>query len=327
MGARDRCYRAFRIFPYLSIRSSEKRCGKSRLLGLLARVCFNASPVTAHPTEAQLYRSAARTGGVQLFDEVETLRGDKDRFDALITVLNVGFERGGVVTRLEKRGDRFVEEPYEVYAPRVLAGITGLKDTLEDRALPLFMLRKRRNEPVARLNRAADAEAQALRDQCALACLTRIGDIISAYDLAPAALEREGIDDRAVDLWNPLLAIAFVADIEDGGNRSRDILDTARDIGSEREADAESGTTARLLEALEAIRTELGETPAPAELLEALRARPGWDWLKSTRRLASLLNPLGNCPPAGARRRPPPLVLRPPGGPARRPPGPLRWDR
>jgi hypothetical protein len=120
------CYRAFRVFPYLSIRSAEKRCGKSRLLGLMARVCFNASPVTAHPTEAQLYRSAARTGGVQLFDDVETLRGDKDRFDALMTVLNVGFERGGVVTRLEKRGERFVEEPYEVYAPRVLAGIAGL---------------------------------------------------------------------------------------------------------------------------------------------------------------------------------------------------------
>ncbi len=121
------CYRAFRVFPYLSIRSAEKRCGKSRMLSLLQRVCFNASPVTAHPTEALLCRSAARTGGAQLFDEIETLKGDKERFDALITVLNVGFERGGVVTRLEKRGDRFVEEPYEVYAPRVLAGIAGLK--------------------------------------------------------------------------------------------------------------------------------------------------------------------------------------------------------
>jgi hypothetical protein len=287
------CYRAFRVFPYLSIRSSEKRCGKSRLLSLLSRVCFNASPVTAHPTEAQLYRSAARTGGAQLFDEVETLRGDRDRFDALITVLNVGFERGGVVTRLEKRGERFVEEPYEVYAPRVLAGIAGLKDTLEDRSLPLFMLRRRRNEPVARLNRTADAEAQALRDACALVCLTRIGDVLGAYDVAPAALEREGIDDRAVDLWSPLLAIALVADVEDGGNRSREILDAARDAGSQREADAESGTTARLLEALEVVWREVGETPAPVELLEALRARPGWDWLKSTRRLAGLLNPLG----------------------------------
>lgn len=117
--------------------------------------------------------------------------------------------------------------------------------------------------------------------------------ILTAYDLTPAALEREDIDDRAVDLWGPLLAIAFVADMEDSGNRSRQILDVARDIGSQREADAEAGTTARLLEALEAIRVEFGETPAPAELLEALRTRPGWDWLKSTRRLAGLLNPLG----------------------------------
>ena len=85
MGARDLVLPRVPHLPYLSIRSSENRCGKSRLLGLLARVCFNASPVTAHPTEAQLYRSAARTGGVQLFDEVETLRGDRDRFDALIT--------------------------------------------------------------------------------------------------------------------------------------------------------------------------------------------------------------------------------------------------
>ena len=287
------CYRAFRVFPYLSIRSAEKRCGKSRLLGLLQRVCFNASPVTAHPTEAQLYRSAARTGGVQLFDEVETLRGDKDRFDALITVLNVGFERGGVVTRLEKRGERFVEEPYEVYAPRVLAGIAGLKDTLEDRALTLVMLRRRRGENVARIGRPTDGEAQALRDRCALACLSRIADIVSAYDLAPAALEREGIDDRAVDLWSPLLAVAFVADMEDGANRSREILDAAKDLATLREADADSGPTARLVEALQAIREREGETIAPADLLEALRARPGWDWVKSPRRMAGLMNPLG----------------------------------
>jgi hypothetical protein len=287
------CYRAFRVFPYISIRSAEKRCGKSRLLGLLARVCFNASPVTAHPTEAQLYRSAARTGGAQLFDEVETLRGDKDRFDALISVLNVGFERGGVVTRLERRGERFVEAPYEVYAPRVLAGIAGLKDTLEDRALPLFMLRKRRNETVARLSRATEVEAQALRQACGLACLTGIARIVSAYEEAPALLEREGIDDRAVDLWSPLVAVSRVADLEDRGRRTRELLDAARELGAAREADAESGMTARLLDALEAVRAAQGETITPADLLTALRARSGWEWLTSSRRLAGLLHPIG----------------------------------
>jgi len=32
---------------------------------------------------------------------------------------------------------------------------------------------------------------------------------------------------------------------------------------------------------------------APSELLDALKAGPGWDWLKSPRRLAGLLTPLG----------------------------------
>jgi hypothetical protein len=262
------CYRAFRVFPYLSIRSAEKRCGKSRLLGLLARVGFNASPVTAHPTEAQLYRSAARTGGVQLFDEMETLRGDRERFDALVSVLNVGFERGGVVTRLERRGGRFVEAPCEVYAPRVLAGIAGLKETLEDRALPLVMLRKRRDEPVARLTTGIEAEAQAVRDRCALACLAQIRDILAAYDGAPVLLEREGIDDRAVDLWSPLVAVTCVADLEDRGHRTRELLDVVRELSAAREADADAGTTARLVEALESIQAGYGETITPADLLE-----------------------------------------------------------
>jgi hypothetical protein len=56
------------------------------------------------------------------------------------------------MTRLEKCGERFVEAPYEWYAPRVLPRITRLKDALEDRSRPLFMLRKRRSEPGARVN-------------------------------------------------------------------------------------------------------------------------------------------------------------------------------
>jgi hypothetical protein len=111
--------------------------------------------------------------------------------------------------------------------------------------------------------------------------------------LAPPALEREGIDDRAVDLWSPLLALAFVADSEDTGNRSQDILDAAKDLAAVRDADAEAGTAARLLEALRVIREREGEALTPTDLLEALRGRPGWDWVKSTRRLAGLLNPLG----------------------------------
>ena len=67
---------------------------------------------------------------------------------------------------------------------------------------------------MARLGRETEAEAQVLRDACALACLTRIGDIITAYDLAPTVLDGQEVDDRAVDLWAPLLALAMVADAQ-----------------------------------------------------------------------------------------------------------------
>ena len=102
-------------------------------------------------------------------------------------MLKVGFEQGGAVSRQEKRGERFVEVLYEVYAPRVIAGIAGLKDNLEDRILALVMVRRRKDEPIARLNRETEAEAQRLRDACALACLGRIGDVLAAYELAPGS--------------------------------------------------------------------------------------------------------------------------------------------
>src|SRR5262249_19134215 len=146
---------------------------------------------------------------------------------------------------------------------------------------------------VARLSRATEAAAQALRQACGFACLTEINRIVRGYDEAPALLEREGIDDRAVDLWSPLVAVSRVADLEDHGPRARELLDAARELGAAREAEAEAGMTARLLEVLEAIRAAQGETITPADLLMALRSRPGWEWLTSGRRLAGLLHPLG----------------------------------
>ena len=288
------CYRAFRAFPYLSVRSAERRCGKSRLMRLLCRVGFNASPPTTHPTEAQLYREAARRSGLQAFDEMESLKGagDKERLASLIGVLNVGFEQGGAVSRQERRGDRFVEMLHEVYAPRVIAGIASLKDTLEDRSLTLVMFRRRKDEPVARLGRDTETEAQGLRDACALACLTRMADILTAYDLAPKVLDSQEVDDRAVDLWAPLLALAMVADAEDGGDRAERMLGKVRELGEAREADDEGGSTAQLVMALTRISTEVGSALTPGELLEALQAR-GFSWLKSPRGLAGLMAPLG----------------------------------
>ena len=155
-----------------------------------------------------------------------------------------------------------------------------------------MMFRRRKDEPVARLGRETDNDAEALRDACALACLSRIGDILAAYEHAPTVLDRSEVDDRAVDLWAPLLALAMVADAEDGGNRSRRILEAARALSDAREADDEAGSAVRLITTLQTVAADVGTTVTPTRLLEALQAS-GYAWVKSARRLAGLLGPLG----------------------------------
>jgi hypothetical protein len=111
-------------------------------------------------------------------------------------------------------------------------------------------------------------------------------DILKAYDLAPDVLDSRDVDDRAVDLWAPLLALAM------GGDRAEPLLRAARELSEAREADDESGQAARLVGALERVAAEVGTVLTPAELLEAVRDR-GYGWLKSTRGLAGLMAPLG----------------------------------
>jgi hypothetical protein len=118
-----------------------------------------------------------------------------------------------------------------------------------------------------------------------------------------------------------------VADAEDGRDRSVHLLALARELAGLRNADAESGQTLRLVEALDAIRQDAGEDLAPADLLTALRGRPGWDWVRSP----PAGSPASSTPSASSGRsaasRPPALGLPPRHRPAGRPALSLRGRR
>jgi hypothetical protein len=81
---------------------------------------------------------------------------------------------------------------------------------------------------------------------------------------APLVLDSRDVDDRAVDLWAPLPALAMVADVEAGGDRAERLLRAAR------EADDESGQAARLVGALERSGSD---TPAPNAAAGDCRSR------------------------------------------------------
>jgi hypothetical protein len=157
------------------------------------------------------------------------------------------------------------------------------------------MVRRKRKETIKRLTAETDSEAVAIRNLCALACLDGFQDIVKAYEGASAALVHQvpNLDDRAVDLWAPLFAVALAADAEQDGERRQRMLVAIRSAGQLRNADAEDGPTVRLIAALDRITDGRDSKMTPSDLLTALKKEPGFEWLKSTKALAGLLNPIG----------------------------------
>jgi hypothetical protein len=267
------CYRIFRVFPYLALRSPDKRCGKSRVLDLLSLTAFNASSRVVHPTEAQIFRGPSRNGGTLLLDEIEALgKTDKDTYAGLLAVLNSGFERGGSVSRLEKNGaGNFQEVSFETYCPRAFAGINKLADTTEDRSITTIMQRKLAREPVERFSPfRLEGETQALRDQCYLWALTHATDLAAVYDQADHMFPAlASLDDRARDLWEPLVSIAALADVERGDNKktlTEELIALAKDLSQVRDGTAEDSTVVQVVSALRQIvadkqRAEVTLTP------------------------------------------------------------------
>ena len=311
-------------------RSARRRSGAARAgcSGSWPRVCFNASPVTAHPTEAQLYRSAARTGGAQLFDEVETLRGDKDRFDALIT-------RAQRRLRARRRGDAPGEARRALRGGAVrgvrAAGAGGHRGAQGHARGPGAAAVHAAQAP-ERAGRAPERRDRRGGAGAARRVRARVSHADRATSCARTTtprrvLEREGIDDRAVDLWSP-------AGRGDGrGRRARTTATGRASCSTWRASSARCGRpTPRPGRRPGWWRRSTRSGPGPARRsrrpISWRRSGPGrgGSWVKSTRRLAGLLNPLGHHPASALERQAAAVVLRARRRAAAGPPGAVRRE-
>ena len=290
-------YRVFRVFPYLSLRSPTKECGKSRTEDLLSVICFNAGNRETSPTEAALFRGPGKNGGTVLLDEIEGLKSNRDRFSNLLAVLNSGFERGGSVTRMEKRGDKFVDVSYPTFCPRVLAGINRLTDTLEGRGITIFLERKLRTEKVERFSKArVFGSMQETRDRLYMWALTRARDLAQVYDQIDRFDALEGLGDRERDLWEPLASIALLCDSENGEKRSLtdELCALAHDLSKVR-AEIDTANVMQLIRVLETVLEGKQEVRiSPTDLFKRFKEDHYFvEWLKSAKALAGQLAPLG----------------------------------
>lgn len=205
----------FNAFPYIELRGI-KGSAKTKVMRVSRCFSFNPSRILTSPTEASLFRLVNDARPTLYLDECENLfrvvKG-KVEHDDRIEVLNSGYDKEGVVPRVEKIGSKFVTMHYATYCPKMLASINGLHGATEDRSLIHIMTRAPDND--ARGEREIDSSNkkwQDLRDSLFFLALSRweevetIGSEVRSQEL--------GIKKRNHQLWTPVLTIARLIDEE-----------------------------------------------------------------------------------------------------------------
>jgi Protein of unknown function (DUF3631) len=256
--------------PYLAVTSPEKRSGKTLLLDLLGRL-VHAPLSVANTSAAALYRSIEKIAPTLLFDEVDAIftRNGGDREQELRGILNAGFRRGPMGTVLRTVGPQHTPMRFPVYCPKALAGIGDLPDTITDRSIVIRMKRKRPADHVERMRSRDVAEpAAAMRFRVSDWVAAEIDALSTARPELPDAL-----DDRAADIWEPLLAIADLA----GGAWPATARAAAIALSSGRDDDASYGV--RLLADVRQVFLDAGtDRMASAAMCAGLNAMEEAPW-------------------------------------------------
>ena len=272
------------IAAILLIRSPTKRCGKTRVLEIL-ELLVSRPLSTVNASAAALFRTIELAAPTVLIDEAEVLAGKTDRAQELREILNAGYRRGPRVMRCV--GDHHSVASFDVFGFKAIAAIGRLWDTVEDRSIHIELRRRREDEPIERFRRRnVEPEASVLCRKMARWTQDALPQLQGAEPELP-----DFLDDRAQDLWEPLLAIGAVA----AGGWYERLLEAALVLSASRTEDHAEGI--QLLADLRRVWSASEATRLPsAELLAQLHSmedRPWAEVLKTAKRLAELLKPFG----------------------------------
>ena len=137
-----------------------------------------------------------------LIDEADTFLRSSDEIRG---ILNSGHTRTSAFV-IRTVGDDNEPRTFSTWAPKVIALIGDLPDTIADRSIRIPMRRKRSDETVNRLRINGKNPFEDTVRRCTRWATDSIRRLAETDAEAP-----HGLNDRAADNWQPLLAIAKVA--------------------------------------------------------------------------------------------------------------------
>jgi Protein of unknown function (DUF3631) len=280
---------AWESTPRIAFLSPEPGSGKTRALEVSELLV--PRPVEAiNATPAYLFRKVSDPDGPPtiLFDEIDTLFGARAKeHEEIRGILNAGHRRGAMAGRCVLKGKTVETEELPAYCAVALAGLGNLPDTILTRSLIVRMRRRAPTETIEPYRRRVHAvDGHALRDRLSAWMTTLRAALADARPDMPA-----GVEDRAADVWEALLAIADAA----GG----DWPTRARVASVTLVTDAQAASPSLGILLLADLRTVFGDLDAvrTEDVLAALVAleESPWSDLRGkpldSRRLATYLRP------------------------------------
>jgi hypothetical protein len=284
---------AWQHAPRLAVVGPAKRCGKSRLLDILAETVHEPM-LTINTTPAAIFRSITEENPPTLLvDEADTIFGSPkvaEKNEEMRGLLNAGHQRNRYVTRVV--GNDHTPHKFATFAMAAIAGIGDLPDTIMDRAIVIRMRRRAEGESVKPFRSRRDTPAlHDLRDRIAAWARPLLDE---AADLEPTM----PVEDRAADTWEPLV---IVADLAGGAWPRLARIACARMVAAEVAAEEDHPSGARILADIRRIFAGRGEPESLAteELLYLLRQDveiPWAEWGRSgltARDLGAMLREYG----------------------------------
>jgi hypothetical protein len=194
------------VTPYVFVNSAEPESGKTRLLEVLHEL-VREPLLTMNISDAALFRALDSIKPTLFFDEADAVFGrkarDRGHRDDLYGLVNAGYRRGQHALRMGG-GNNTTLERFAVFGPKMLCGLGTLPPTLASRCIRIEMKRRLIDEPVE------DFYPSDLADESEQLC-TALDEWAQTHldELRAARPERiEGLRDRTMEVWRPLLAIA-----------------------------------------------------------------------------------------------------------------------
>lgn len=208
-AAHSYVYEEFDTSPRLFLDSAVPGCGKTRTLELLdetARhplMAFSASP-------AALIRTIDKGGRTILMDEIDTLynKNGGNGSEDVTAVVNAGYKNGARVPRCVGQGMDIDVVELDAYAPMALAGLhSNVPEAVRSRSIHFRMKKRKPSETISPFyRRDVTEEAKSLRDGLEEWLEPLREEVRAARPTMP-----KGVEDRAAEVWEPLLVIADLA--------------------------------------------------------------------------------------------------------------------